>query len=63
MSRATLHGVLDGFAGSGGGQEVVDGHLLVLVLLVWNLARAGNKTTTRSVEGRSVRSSKDRAET
>jgi hypothetical protein len=33
-----LHGVLDGFAGSGGGQEVVDGHLLVLVLLVWNLA-------------------------
>ena len=29
-----LHGVLDGFAGSFSGEELVDGHLLVLVLLV-----------------------------
>jgi hypothetical protein len=39
-----LHGVLDGFAGSCGGQEVVDGHLLVLVLLVWK-NRFGQETT------------------
>jgi len=29
-----IHGVLDGFAGSFSGEELVDGHLLVLVLLV-----------------------------
>jgi len=39
-----VHGVLDGFAGSCSRQEVVDGHLLVLVLLVCK-NRFGQETT------------------
>jgi hypothetical protein len=34
MTRRNLHGVLDGVTSFRGGQEVVDGHILVLVLLV-----------------------------
>jgi hypothetical protein len=36
-NNESLHGVLDGSTGIISGEEVIDSHLLVLILLIWKI--------------------------